>query len=136
MCLKADYSLNLMTYNNVFIYSHYKGETTDEGHVFCYFRVVVDEIDGWYHVDTRKPSGWAHVVMAYHGVGQGITEYVDGSQIGTDTSKQSGHNGMGTGQVSIGRRVFSGGSTYASVHVDELRMYNKKLSPEEIAKMY
>ena len=99
--------------------------------------MVIDETDGWYGTGIQKPSGWVHIAMVYHGVRQGITGYVDGSQIGTGTSINPGHGGMGTGQVVIGRRVFSEeGPRYASVQVDELRMYNRQLSKEEIANMY
>ena len=97
--------------------------------------MVIDQTNGWYAVRTPKPSGWVHVAMVYHGVGQGITGYVDGSQIGYDTQIYAGGTGVGTGQVVIGRRVFGWGPRYASAYVDELKMYNRQLSQEEIAKM-
>ena len=70
--------------------------------------MVIDEIDGWYSVDAPKPSGWAYVAMVYHGVGQGITLYVDGSQIGTDTEITPGPKESGTGRVVIGWRAAHG----------------------------
>ena len=43
----------------------------------------------------------------------------------------------GDGHVFIGRRnLGSQGVKYASTYVDELKMYNKQLSEEEICKMY
>ena len=74
--------------------------------------------------------------MVYHGVGQGITGYVGGSHIGTETSKRAANKETGTGQVVIGKREFPSGPTYTSASVGELKMYNRQLSQEEIANMY
>ena len=91
--------------------------------------MAIDQTDGWYVVNTPKPTGWTHVAMVYHGVGQGITGYVDGREIGTDTEITPGPKERGTGWREIyGRR-------YASAFVDEIKMYNRQLSQEEIANM-
>ena len=76
------------------------------------------------------------MAMVYHGVGQGITGYVDGSQIGTDTEITPDPKERGTGRVVIGWRAYYDGRRYASAHVDEIKMYNRQLSREEIANMY
>ena len=73
--------------------------------------------------------------MVYYGVGQGITGYVDGRQIGTDTIKDPTINEMGNGWVVIGSRVLTHGTKYVSASVDEIKLYNRQLSEEEICKL-
>ena len=68
----------------------------------------------------------------YHGDGQGITAYHDGTKIGTDTDKNTGNKIGGNGRVVIGRRVITSGAYYASTYVDEIKMYNRQLSENEI----
>ena len=65
--------------------------------------------------------------MVYHGAGQGISVYHDGSKIGTDRDKASKSTVAGSGRVD---RI--NGSTY----VDEIKMYNRQLSESEIQNMY
>ena len=75
--------------------------------------------------------------MVYHGAGQGLTAYQDGIEVGTDTVKTYfGSKRNGDGDVVIGRWLLPASSRYASVYVDELKMYNMQLSEEEICKMY
>ena len=74
--------------------------------------------------------------MVYHGTGSGISVYQDGISVGTDTVKEGGgHKPSGDGHVVIGRRVTEGGTFYVSVYVDEVRMYNRQLSEDEICKL-
>ena len=103
---------------------------------FTYFRYNIDEPQGGYVFIINEPSGWVHAVMVYHGVGQGITVYHDGMVVGTDTSRAVGTRVQGTGDMFIGRRLDNSGSLYASVHVDELKLYNRQLSADEISEMY
>ena len=86
--------------------------------------------------ETAKPPGWVHSVMVYHEAGQGISVYHDGSKIGTDTDKASKSTVAGSGRVEIGRRVLPGGTYYASTYVDEIKLYNRELSENEIQDMY
>ena len=62
--------------------------------------------------------------------------YHDGSEIGTDTTKASTSTIPGNGRVEIGRRVLTSSTYYASVYVDEIKMYNRQLSESEIQNMY
>lgn len=74
--------------------------------------------------------------MVYHGTGSGITVYQDGIRVGTSTVKMSGGSKpSGDGNVYIGRRITHAGSSYASVYVDEVKMYNRQLSEDEICKL-
>ena len=74
--------------------------------------------------------------MVYHGVEQGITAYMDGILVGTDTSRNPFDRPSGNGEVVIGRRVGWFETFYASAFVDEIKMYNRQLSQEKIANMY
>ena len=74
--------------------------------------------------------------MVYHGVGVGITVYYDGRVIGTDTEKEGLSKPAGNGQVVIGKRYSGKGDEHATVSIDEIKFYNKALSPEEIGNMY
>ena len=74
--------------------------------------------------------------MAYHGAGQGITAYVDGTQIGRDTGKISSSKNTGDGWVSVGKRTVAGGGHYVSASVDEIKFYNRQLTQQEICDMY
>ena len=74
--------------------------------------------------------------MVYHGYEQGITVYHDGIKIGTDTVKASSSTIAGNGRVEIGRRVLTSSTYYASTYVDEIKMYNRQLTENEIQNMY
>ena len=104
---------------------------------YC-FRFAIDETNGFYLIKIPISSDWIHVVMVYHGVGMDITAYHDGTEVGSLTEKQSGNmKSSGNGNVFIGRRIGTNiGPRYASVYVDELKMYNSQLSEGEICKMY
>ena len=75
-------------------------------------------------------------MMVYHGVGQGITAYQDGSLLGNDMSREVGSKTSGNGEVVIGRRAGLYNTLYASALLDEIKMYNRQLSQEEISNMY
>ena len=47
----------------------------------------IDEANGAYYVVIPRPTGWTHGVLVYHGVGMGITAYLDGIEVGADTVK-------------------------------------------------
>ena len=87
------------------------------------FRYAIDQPNGNYVVETAKPTGWVHAVLAYQ----------DGIKVGTDTSRNPFSRLSGNGEVVIGRRF---GALYASAFVDEIKMYNRQLSQKEIATMY
>ena len=74
--------------------------------------------------------------MVYHGTRSGITVYQDGTEVGRSTVKEGvGSKPSGDGSVFIGRRVTLGGTFYGSVYVDEVKMYNRELSENEICKL-
>ena len=87
-------------------------------------RYAITEPDGYYVVAAHITADWVHVVLVYHGVGQGITVYQDGSKIGTDREKEYFTTSTGNGQVIIGKRDWGYGDRYASASVDEIKFYN------------
>ena len=68
----------------------------------------------------------------------GIIVYHDGIEVGRDKrgSPGTGTGGMVTCSLGGGKIGGSVGPRYASVYVDEIKMYNRQLSEEEICKMY
>ena len=103
--------------------------------ITLFYRYAIDEPDWVFIITTDISSGgWVHAVMVYHGVGQGITVYHDGREIGTNLEGGFlGSKPKGNGQVLIGKR---GAGHYTSVSVDEIKLYNRQLSQEEIGNMY
>ena len=74
--------------------------------------------------------------MVYHGVGQGFTIYEDGTRIRADQDKTNVMIPRGNGLVSIGKRYAQGQHKYATASVDEIKMYNRQLTQQEICDMY
>ena len=68
--------------------------------------------------------------------GQGITVYTDGALQGSDTSKHTHSLQPGDGRVVIGRRYTDRDWDYASVEVDELTLWNRTLTLQEIQAVY
>ena len=58
----------------------------------------------------------------------------DGIEVGRDKTREPRNRNGGNGHMLIGRRKIGGsvGPRYASVYVDEIKMYNRQLSEEEI----
>ena len=64
--------------------------------------------------------------------GHGIWIYFDGVETGSDTSRSSTSYGQGDGRIVIGRQFTNTDNSYASVELDELMLFNAKLSDPEI----
>ena len=97
----------------------------------------MDEINEWYAVVGLVPTGWVHAEMVYHGVEQGLTAYQDGIEIGADLDiATAGPKTSGNGLVYIDKRNFGVGYYYSSASVDEIKMYNRQLTQQEICDMY
>ena len=101
------------------------------------FRYNIDQPSGGLTIVTNLPTGWVHAVLIYHGEVEGTTLYHDKAKVGSQTSLLFAQPmNEGTGIVFIGRRIDWSRSVYSSVYVDELKMYNRQLSQEEITDMY
>ena len=81
-----------------------------------------------------ESSGLIHVVLNYIGPGngQGFQMYQDGEQTVAGSVKYTKHASPGDGRVVLGRRYTDRDELYASVNVDELQFFNKKLSDQQI----
>ena len=90
-------------------------------------------MDGYYRISTEVSNQWIHGVMMYHGTGKGITVYEGGVIIGLTTSKIEviGSKPIGNGYTVIGKREM-----FITMHLDEIKMYNRQLSVDEIQNMY
>ena len=72
-----------------------------------------------------------------NGVGNGFTAYEDGIQIGADLDITTADpKTSGNGLVYIGKRNPGDADYYSSASVDEIKMYNRQLTQQEICDMY
>ena len=87
---------------------------------------------------TTVPSGWFHVVYNYIGPnnGEGVTIYHDGVEELWKADRTTHGYPAGSGNVVIGRTSPSKDENYASVMMDELMFFNRKLTVEEIQILY
>ena len=93
--------------------------------------------EGFFQVQHDRPTGWFHLAMVFHGPneGEGITVYHDGVQVASDTTKwpySFPPYRPGDGTFVIGRFYTDRGEDYSSVEVDELTLWNRNLTQQEI----
>ena len=83
-------------------------------------------------------SQWIYYVFVLEGPkqGEGISVYADGILANQTTTKESGDYPSGSGRMVIGRRNVDVDDKYASVTVDELLLWNRKLSQPEVQELY
>jgi len=86
--------------------------------------------DGSISSTTQPTTGkWYHIMGTYDGAN--IRVYVDGVEEACEASTGT-LNGLGTSSVQIGRLW----GNYHKGKIDEVKVYNKALSPEEIHSLY
>ena len=86
--------------------------------------------DQWYHAAVVM-SPWDENTGS-----NGITVYSDGVQRGTDTSFSSRSDEAVPGNVVIGRRAVGSDTLYSSLIIDEVTIFDKEISGEDITKIY
>ena len=88
--------------------------------------------------DLEKPDGWFHLVLNYIGPadGQGFNIYTDGALLGNGTNKVTLSYTPGDGRLVIGRLFTDRDDAYVSVEVDELTVWNRTLTLQEIQAIY
>ena len=74
--------------------------------------------------------------MVLRGPDDGIVAYHDGTKVAEDTTKSNLPSKSGQRRVFIGRRRVSHDQDYSSIVVDELTMWNRKLTPGEVTQIY
>ena len=90
-------------------------------------------------VNSFMPAKWSHVAAVLNKTGDILTLYVDGAQVGQDTTFGANSDGTHASTINVGRRYYSGGGTaslYFPGEIDDIRIYNRALSAPEIASIY
>ena len=96
--------------------------------IYTFQAYIIDEADGFYVATISMSNEWTHIVMVYVGTGSGIIVYHDGIEVGRDTHKETYATiSSGSGRLFIDMSI---------TFVDEVKMYNRQLSVQEICKMY
>ncbi len=77
---------------------------------------------------------WFHVCAVQNGNGNTGYLYVNGAQIGS--AVQTGTTANTTSRIQIGARTGSSDSRWLAGAVDDVRIYNRALSAQEVAQLY
>ena len=85
---------------------------------------------------TPIPVEWFHLVLDYLGPEQGLTIHHNGAEKVNESRTVPSDLPSGPGIVVIGRYSPLTDDSYASVMMDELMFFNRKLSLEEISFLY
>ena len=88
-----------------------------------------------YTTVSYTPNQWFHAVMIYHGPQDVTAVYQDKTEVGTPIKYGRGAS-PGTGQTLIGVMNIEGTASYSSVAVDEVKMWNRQISEDEINSLY
>ena len=81
---------------------------------------------------TFETSKWQHIAVVYRG--GGVTDgYINGEFIGTDTANTTS---CGNTTFTIGTRSHNSPSNYFDGAIDDVRVYNRGLSADEVKKLY
>ena len=84
-------------------------------------------------------GGWLHLAGVYYGSseGEGITLYLNGIQVANDTTRATASSVIPeSGKLVVGRKRSEINDIYASVEVDEILFFNRKLSAPEVQMIY
>ena len=106
-----------------------------------FYRWRLNPASGYSHIDVpARLSQWVHHVFVLHHLGEGegdaFSLYVNGVSVGGFTVVSGNRNQPGPGRMVIGRRCVNDDGYYASVVVDELLLWNRKLTQQEIQSIY
>ena len=126
---------------------HHVTITTHTSHQVEFFQSLIfsrwrlNPESGYYHVDlAARLSQWAHYAFVLHGIGEGegdgFTLHENGVPVGTLNHSNGTWNVAGPGAMVIGKRYVNEDGDYVSVVVDELLMWNRKLTQPEIQQIF
>ena len=108
-----------------------------------YYRYSLRLSSGTFYVTVTHTStflsNWFHLVYNYIGPydGEGIQIYYDGKQVGSDSDKYNTQGIGGDGRIAVGRYYTDEGDwATGSTEVDELFLFNKALTDEEIETIF
>ena len=87
---------------------------------------------------SPRPTDWFHLVIVINGPnnGEGFSVYYNAHLKETDTTKGGGSRAASSGKLNIGRRLLGTSGFSSSVVVDELTLWNRKLTGSEISAIY
>ena len=68
--------------------------------------------------------------------GEGITLYIDGEQVASDTIKSGRSGSAEDGKIVVGRYFADRDERYSSVMVDELLFFNASLTNDDVQLIY
>ena len=91
-------------------------------------------------VTDKELEVWLHLVGVYYGLGdgEGVAFYRDGvlAERRTDPSVNSPPSLPGTGRLVLGRKRSEMNGKYASLEIDEILIFNRKISQQEIEMIF
>ena len=99
------------------------------------FSFSVTVSDGGFGVGNYPVgTAWIHVAMNFLGPnsGQGLEAYYDGVLMGTDTTKSNYFPNNGDGRLAAGKTFIEQDQDYAGFDLDELLLFNSKLTTQQI----
>ena len=100
------------------------------------FRYELQVTDGKFQMSGDKPSGWTHVIVNYLEPNAGTKLYYDSVYHRGNIPKFGDSYTPGNGRTVIGRRNVNSDSSYASLEIDELAMFNASLSDVQIGELF
>lgn len=99
---------------------------------------LTNNLQGWLTGNTSITNNlWHHIVIINNTV-NGKTIYLDGVLDGSDSTVYTGYNGYATPKLHFGvsRNDQDFGSDYLNGKLDDVRIYNRALSAQEIQRLY
>ena len=75
-------------------------------------------------------------MMVYHGEGNGVTMYIDGSFASSNTNLYPFNLNVGNGKMVLGRRETNADNLYASFYMDELTLWTEEFSAQDVKELY
>ena len=92
----------------------------------------------FYHFQYRPSNDWFHIVVNYFGPnnGEGFNTYFNGNIAFTDNTIQEDNTTAGNGRIVIGKSFTEIDDYYTSLEVDEVLLFNKILTAQEINYLY
>ena len=100
-------------------------------HLCNFFRFNVNLESGAYSVGNYAIGNiWTHVALNYDG--DGIKVYYDCDLIDSTTDKAPYNLSSGNGKTVIGKRFTNRDEDYSGFDIDELLLFNEKLTEDQI----
>lgn len=86
------------------------------------------------HDVTLGTTLWHHVALTYNGTTMRL--YLNGTDVGNTAASGNGSDPVTTDSFNIGRYGYDTGSNYASMYIDDVAVFNRALTAEEVLSLY